>query len=668
MAQGAIGSVLHPIGRSISNFVSIGAFARGDCVAWREADATVAAGRCRGFPSNGRMVMPECVWARCREHRYRMRALLARSDNDCEDVLMSACRTMRNLGLDCGLVLLGLFTSGGSVLGAPAHLAPAFIRAVPLLPTPAGSLLAAAAIDNNNTASIPKAAGVDVLTYHNDALRSGLNSKETILTLTNVNAQHFGRIGFWGVDGKVDAQPLYLAHLPVPGLGSRNVLYVETEHDSVYAFDADHGTALWKVSLLGLGESPSDDRGCGQVIPEIGVTATPVIDRTRGPHGVIYVVAMSKDSVGNYFQRLHALDAALGTELFGGPHIIQASYPGTGDNREGARVVFDPKQYKERSALLLLDAKIYLGFASHCDIRPYTGWIMAYDAATLAQTGVLNVTPNGSEGAIWQSGAGLAADPTGNIYFLDANGTFDTSLNAAKFPIKGDFGNAFLKISTARGRLAAADYFATHDTLRQSAIDSDLGSGGAMILPDLRNGSGQVVHLALGAGKDSVIYVVDRDSMGKFNEDRDEVYQKLQNALGGKVFSAPAYFNHTVYFGAVGDALKAFLITNARLSNSAVSRSAHTFGFPGTSPAISADGSADGIVWAIENASRAVLHAYDATDLGKELYNSNEAGARDHFGPGNKFVTPTIVDGKVFVGTPSGVAVFGLLSRTAHLQ
>lgn len=610
----------------------------------------------------------------------------ARLGNDCEGVFMSATRTMRKLRLGCALVLLGLFTSGSSALEpralpdvpvmpeshasafgfAPAHLMSPFIHAAPLLPMIARGLLAAATVDEG--ASIPKVAGVDVATYHNDALRSGLNSKETILTLANVNAQHFGRIGFWSVDGKVDAQPLYLAHLPLPGLGSRNVLYVATEHDSFYAFDADHGTQLWKVSLLESGESTSDDRGCGQVIPEIGVTATPVIDRTRGPHGVIYVVAMSKDSAGNYFQRLHALDAALGTELFGGPHLIQASYPGTGDNRAGARVVFDPKQYKERSALLLLDAKIYLGFASHCDIRPYTGWIMAYDAATLDQTGVLNVTPNGSEGAIWQSGAGLAADPSGDVYFLDANGTFDTTLNAAKFPVKGDFGNAFLKISTAGGRLAVADYFAMHDTLRQSAVDNDLGSGGALILPDLRDRSGRVVHLALGAGKDSVVYVVDRDSMGKFNVNRDEVYQELHNALSGRVFSAPVYFNHTVYFGAAGDALKAFLITNARLSNLASSSSAHTFGFPGTSPAISANGSADGIVWAIENASPAVLHAYDATDLGKELYNSNQAGARDHFGPGNKFMTPTVVDGKVFVGTPSGVAVFGLLSRTNHLQ
>ena len=322
--------------------------------------------------------------------------------------------------------------------------------------------------------------------------------------------------------------------------------------------------------------------------------------------------------------------------------------------------MFDPKQYKERAALLLLNGKVYLGFASHCDIRPYTGWVMAYDAATLTQTSVLNVTPNGSDGAIWQSGAGLAADPDGNIYLLDANGTFDTQLNAAGFPINGDFGNAFLKLATYP-RLAVSDYFAMSDTTYQSLLDNDLGSGGALVLPEMKNSSGQSVHLAVGAGKNSVIYVVNRDAMGKYHRGADEVYQGLPDALRGKVFSAPAYFNGTVYFGVVGDALKAFRISNARLSGAATSRSARTFGFPGTSPAISANGAVNGIVWAVENARPAVLHAYDATDLGKEIYRSDAVGDRDSFGPGNKFITPTVAAGKVYVGTSAGVAVFGLL-------
>ena len=501
----------------------------------------------------------------------------------------------------------------------------------------------------------------DVLTYHNDIARTGQNLNETVLTTSNVTSAKFGKLGLYSVDGLVDGQPLYASNVAVPGNGTHNLLIAATEHDSVYAFDADSGTTIWHTWMLKAGETTSDNRGCDQVTPEIGVTSTPVIDRTRGANGVVYVVAMSKDGSGNYHQRLHALDLALGTELFSGPVDVQAKYPGTGDNSDGTNVIFDPGQYEERAGVLLLNGVLYTGWASHCDIRPYTGWIIAYDPATLAQTSVLNVTPNGNEGSIWMSGAGLAADSSGNIYFLDANGDFDTILNSSGFPSNGDYGNAFIKVTTSGG-LAVTDYFEMDNEASENGSDTDLGSGGAMVLPDLNDGSGHTMHLAVGAGKDANLYVVNRDSMGKFNpNNNNSIYQELAGALPGGVFAMPAYFNNTVYYGSVGSPIQAFTITNAKLSTSATAHTANTFGYPGATPSVSANGASNGIVWAIENSGTAVLHAYDAGTL-NELYNSNQAsGSRDHFGAGNKFMTPTIVNGKVFVGTPTGVAAFGLL-------
>ena len=268
---------------------------------------------------------------------------------------------------------------------------------------------------------------MDVVTYHNDIARTGQNLNETVLTPANVNAGDFGKIAFLPVDGKVDGQPLYLSHLRVADR-SHNVVFAASEHDSVFAFDADSGEQLWRVSLLGAGETPSDDHGCSQINPEISVTSTPLIDRRRGANGVIYLVAMSKDGSGNYHQRLHALDITTGADLFGAPVDIQATYPGNGANSFSGEVVFDPKQYAERVGLLLLNGVVYTGWTSHCDISPYTGWLIGYDAATLTQKGVLNLTPNGSEGSIWMSGAGLAADARRNIYFLDANLTVRLTL------------------------------------------------------------------------------------------------------------------------------------------------------------------------------------------------------------------------------------------------
>ena len=501
---------------------------------------------------------------------------------------------------------------------------------------------------------------VDVITYHYDNGRSGQNLNETTLTLANVNSTQFGKKGEFTVDGKVDAQPLYLSQVTIGGQ-KKNVLYVATEHGSVYAFDADSisgttSTFLWKTTTLGSGETTSDNRGCGQVSPEIGITATPVIDRARN---AIYVVAMSKDVSGSYFQRLHALNLSTGAELFSGPQTITATYPGTGDNSSGGNVVFDPKQYKERPGLLQINGTIYTTWSSHCDIRPYTSWVMAFNADTLAPTSVLNLVPNGSEGGIWMAGTAPAADAAGNVFFIMGNGDFDTTLNASGFPANGNCGNCFVKLSTSGG-LKLADYFTPHNTVAESNADQDFGSGGGILLMDLTDSGGTTRHLSVGAGKDALIYVVDRDAMGKFNASTDQIYQEISGQLGGSVFSMPAFFNGTVYYGAVGDALKAFPVASAKLASAPSSQSTHQFGYPGTTPSVSANGSANGIVWAIEN-SGAILFAYDAADLTRELYDSNQAaGNRDHFS-GNKFITPVVVNGKLYVGTSTSVAVFGLL-------
>ncbi|HEY6387847.1 MAG TPA: hypothetical protein VIX91_19390 [Candidatus Acidoferrum sp.] len=520
------------------------------------------------------------------------------------------------------------------------------------------SIMATLTVNAANTSTI------NVATYHYDNLRTGQNLNETILTPANVNSTTFGKLGAFTVDGRVDAQPLYLSAVTIPSVGTKNVLYVATEHDSVYAFDADSvngntSTFLWKASVLGSGETSSDNRGCGQVSPEIGVTSTPVIDRSRGTHGAIYVVAMSKDANGNYFHRLHALDLTTGVELFGGPTLVQATYPGSGDNSTGGNVVFDAKQYKERPGLLQIGGTIYTTWSSHCDARPYTSWVMSYDANTLSKTSVLNLVPNGSEGGIWMAGTAPAADASGNIYFMVGNGDFDTTLNASGFPVNANCGQCYVRLSSS-SPITLLDYFTPSNTVSESNADTDFGSGGPLLLPDLVDASGNTRHLAVGSGKDAIIYVVDRDNMGKFNSSTDNIYQQINGQIGG-VFSKPSYFNNTVYYGAVGDHLKAFPITSAKLAATPATQSSTSFAYPGTTPSISANGTSNAIVWAVENGSTGVLHAYSAANLTSELYNSNQAANnRDQFSD-NKYVTPMVANGKVYVGTPDSVVVFGLL-------
>jgi len=511
---------------------------------------------------------------------------------------------------------------------------------------------------------------VSVLTYHNDNGRTGLNPSETILTTSNVNSTTFGKLGTLSVTGLVDAEPLYVPNLTI-NAATHNVVYVATEHDMLYAFDADTpGAPLWQLSVIPGTEAPSDDRGCGQVTPEIGITSTPVIDLNAGPNGTIFVVTMSKAG-STYHQRLHAIDLVTHAELNGGPTEISGiSVAGTGTGNSGGNQSFNPASYEERAALLLQNGVIYTTWSSHCDAPNYTSWVISFNESNLTRLSVLNLTANGTtqngqEGGLWMAGDGPAADASNNIYFLVGNGTFDTTLSGG-FPNKADFGNSFMKLSTTGDTLAVADYFAMNNgsgnAETESSADTDLGSGGEMLLPDMKDSQGNTRHLAVGAGKDSNMYIVDRDNMGKFATNDSGIYQELLGALPGGIWSAPAYFNNAVYYASNGSRLRAFSISTARLSTSPT-LSSHSFGYPGATPSVSANGTANGIVWTLEAGGTGVLRAYDATNVATELYDSNQAGSRDQFSSNSndKFVTPMIANGKVYVGTPDAVVVFGLL-------
>jgi hypothetical protein len=518
----------------------------------------------------------------------------------------------------------------------------------------------------SSSATLTVTPGTDVPTYHYDNMRSGENLNEKVLTKSLMNSTTFGLLNSFAVDGAVDAQPLYLSNLMIPNVGAKNVLYIVTEHGTVFAFDADSGSsgagnALWIASTLMKGEAPSDDRDCASITPEIGITSTPVIDRARG---AIYVEAVSKDAAGNYYQRLHALDLTTGKELFGGPTLITGTYPGTGANSSNGVVTFDPTRYMERAALLEVNGTIFLSWASHCDLGAYTSWVMAYSADSLQQTGILDLVPNGSDGGIWMSGAGPAADAAGNIYITVGNGTFDTTLDANGFPAQKDCGNCFVKISSTTP-LTLLDYFTTADTASESSTDHDFGSGGPLLLPDVTDASGKTRHLAISGAKDSNLYVVDRDNLGKFNGSTDNNYQELKGAFLGMFYSNGVYFDGVVYLGASSDAVKAFPVMSAKLATAPKSQSANKFYYPGAAPTISANGTGDAIVWAVDNGpstgTAATLYAYDATNLATELYDSTQAAnSRDSF-LRNKFITPLVVNGHVYIGTSNSVVLFGLL-------
>jgi uncharacterized protein (TIGR03437 family) len=499
-------------------------------------------------------------------------------------------------------------------------------------------------------ASLATALLINVLTYQYDNTRAGVNSQEVILTPANVDSSQFGKLFSQPVDGVLYGQPLYLAGVAIPGQGTHNVIYVATEHDSVYAFDADTNQApLWHTSFLGAGVTtvPAADTGCSQIVPEIGITSTPVIDPQSG---AIYVVAMTKES-GNYVQRLHALDVATGAEKPGSPVVIQASAPGTGEG--GTTVVFQPKAYKQRPGLLLLNGVVYTLWSSHCDLGTYHGWIIGYDAHSLQQVTVYNDTPNGNEASFWNGGAAPAVDSAGNMYVVAANGTTDFSS-----PTNPDLGESYIRLTT-NGGLALADYFTPFNYAQLNSADADTGSAGVALLGD-EAGSAAHPHLMAGAGKEGRIYLLDRDNLGKFNSAGDtQTVQSIPGAIGG-LFGNPAYFNARLYFCSSGDPLKAFPISNARMTTTPQSQSPTTFPYPGCVPTISANGTSNGIVWAID--PQGLLRAYDATNLANELYNSNQNSARDSLGSPVRFSVPTVANGKVYVGTQNALVVYGPLT------
>ena len=506
-------------------------------------------------------------------------------------------------------------------------------------------------------------AQVNVTTYHNDNARTGQNLNESILTPAAVNPNQFGKLFTQPVDGYIYAQPLYVSNLQIAG-GVHSVVFVATEHDSVYAFDADsnagpNGSPLWKVSFInpaaGITTLDSfDDTSCSDLVPEIGITGTPVIDL---PSKALYVVVRTKEN-GVFVQRLHTLDITTGAEKFGGPVVIQASVPGTGDGSSGGQVPFDPLHENQRPGLLLQNGLVYITWASHCDHGPYHGWAIAYNAQSLQQVAVRNATPNGGDGGIWQSGAAPAADSSGNVFLATGNGTYDLNTGGA------DAGDSIVKLGPPSGaNLPLLDYFTPFNQSSLNAGDVDLGSGGVLLLPDLPGGSAHQ-HLLAEVGKQGTIYLVDRDAMGHFNPSDDtQIVQSLPGAVTG-VWGMPAFWNNTVYVGGESDHLKAFSFNDSNsglLSIAPVSASSGTYHYPGTTPAVSASGSVNGILWALDYISNgsAVLHAYDATNLANELYNTTQK-SQDAPGPAVKFAVPTIANGKVYVGTATQLAVYGI--------
>jgi hypothetical protein len=503
---------------------------------------------------------------------------------------------------------------------------------------------------------------VMVGTWHNDNLRTGQNIRETILTPSNVNSSLFGKLFSHVIDSYAYAQPLYLSSVTIPNKGIHNVVYVATQHDSVYAFDADSNTGtnaapLWQVSFInpsaGITTLTPSDVSCGDMPPEVGIAGTPVINPTSG---TLYVLARTNEN-GTFIQRLHALDVTTGAEKFGGPVLIQASYKGA-----SGTIAFDPLLENQRTGLLLLNGLVYITWGSSCDFGDYHGWVIAYDSKTLKQTAAWVTTPNGTQGAIWQSTAAPAADSSFNTYFATGNGTFDADSGGS------DYGDSIVKLAfPTAGTFTATDYFTPFDQASLNAVDKDLGSGGPLLLPNQPLGAPHQ-HLLVQAGKEGTVYVVDRDNMGHFNSsNNNQIVQNLSGLVTG-LWSNPGWWNNTVYFGGSRDFLSAvpFNVNTGLLATSPSSKSSTLFGYPGPTPSISANGATNGIVWALQNEAfqtngPTVLHAYDATNLAKELYNSSQRPNRDYAGAAVKFTVPTIANGKVYVGSEANLTVFGLL-------
>jgi outer membrane protein assembly factor BamB len=497
-----------------------------------------------------------------------------------------------------------------------------------------------------------------------------------------VTASTFGKLFSCPIDAEAYAQPLYIANFAIAG-GTHNVVLVATQNDSVYAFDADANPCVqyWKKSFLGTGITtvpPADTGETGDINTQIGITGTPVIDPATN---TLYVVAKTKETVGAgcsdvspcYFQRLHALDLATGNEKFGGPANISSAITASGSGDTGdstcpssaGQVPFCPLRENQRPGLLLLNGKVYIAWASHGDQDPYHGWVIGYSAADLTQPPVVfNTTPDGVRGGIWMSGTGPAADADGNIYVITGNGTFDTGTP------RTNYGDSFIRLDTATG-LSVSDFFTPFNESDLDGQDFDVGSGGAVVLPDSA-GSTDHPHLLIGGDKQGILYLIDRDRMSQFNAGGDQVVQEV-TVIGGNcitcgIFSTPAFWEGKLYVVAIGDVLKQYTLTNADLTPGF--QAADTFGFPGATPAVSSSGATNGIVWLLDTSNNgtpnpgldsnpAILFAYDANNLSK-LFSSPASGA-GAAGHAVKFTVPTVSNGKVYVGTQSELSVFGLL-------
>jgi hypothetical protein len=515
----------------------------------------------------------------------------------------------------------------------------------------------------NATVYVTNDAGT--MTYHNDAMRSGQDLNETVLTPSNVNSSTFGKLFSYSLDGLTFASPLYVQNVSISGQGFHNIAIVATEHDSVYAFDADgrSSSALWHVNFTnpaaGVTTVPASDTGeTGDIPNEIGITGTPAIDPTTG---TIYVVAATKEVSGsttNYVQRLHALDLTTGAEKFGGPVVIQASVPGTGNGSSGGILPFDSLHENQRTGGLLANGVVYFGFSSHGDIEPFHGWVLGYNASTLQPVMAYCDTPNGKNGGVWMNGDGVATDSTGSLYFISGDGTMDANTGGS------DYGDSFIRLSPSG---TVQDYFSPSVQGTLSSQNLDLGSGGVLLLPDQ---GGAHPHEMVSAGKNGTIYLVDRDQMGGFNSGGDQIVQSLVNifpnnsGIEGGNFSSPVYWNGSVYFAPVALPVQAFALMNGLLSTSPTSQTSQSYGGRGGTMSISANGTNNGILWTLQTGGSGVpgiLHAYDATNISTELYNSNQAGTRDALDEWDKFTVPVVANGEVFVTSTSQLTIYGLL-------
>ncbi len=529
----------------------------------------------------------------------------------------------------------------------------------------------------------PAFAQVNVTMQHNDIGRTGSNTNETILTPANVNKTTFGKLFSNTVDGYVYAQPLYVANVTL-GAGTaqagttHNVFFVATQNDSVYAFDADsnggaNASPLWQASLVdaghgaGAGETPMPNGNVmtNDIVPQVGVTGTPVIDPTTN---TMYVVAKSSISNTTFIQRLHALDITTGKEKLGGPVLLTAQVPGTGLGSTGGVLKFDPLWENQRPALLLLNGIVYIGFAAHGDNGPWHGWLLAYNAATLQQTSVFCTSPNGQGSGIWQSGAGLAADvpdpvnhPFGRLFVTTGNGTYD-----ATTPYKSgmDFGDDVLRFDLTNGVMTIQDAFTPFNQANLSGTDQDLGAGGPLLLGDQ---TGAHPHELVQVGKSETIYLVDRDNMGGYNATTDNIVQEIPGQLEGGTWGEPAYWNGNVYFWARFDDLKSYSVTAGKLSSQWTGKGPVKNSFPTPTPSVSSSGTTNGIVWALETDTfsandPAILYAFDATNVATQFYSSSQNATRDAGPQAVKFAIPTIANGKVYVGGVKQVSVYGLLA------